>query len=94
MSRSNALSAVSVEGNSLASLRALRDRLAVAIDTTDSPRDLAPLAARFTDVLAQIDLLDPPVRVTKGTALDELATRRRTTGRPDSTGGSPSARLP
>ena len=41
-------------------LRALRDRLACAIDATDSARDLAPLSARMTEVLAEIGKLEKP----------------------------------
>lgn len=40
-----------------ASLEALADYLAEALDDTDSPRDQAPLASRLTDVLTQLDSL-------------------------------------
>ena len=60
----------------LAGLRALRDRLAEEIDQCESSRDVAALANRFTDVLAQIDELDPQVIEKPKTALDELRSRR------------------
>lgn len=48
------------KGDRLASLEALRDYLADALDNTDSPRDQAPLANRLTDVLLQIESLRDP----------------------------------
>lgn len=47
-------------GSRLTALRALRDRLALEIDTTASARDVAALSARLTDVLEQIEALTPP----------------------------------
>lgn len=61
----------------LAGLRALRDRLAEEIDQCESSRDVAALANRFTDVLAQIDELDPVVVAKTKTPLDELNARRK-----------------
>lgn len=43
----------------LAGLVALRDRLAQEIDGCESPRDVAALSRQFTDVLLQIDEVDP-----------------------------------
>ena len=60
-------------GDRLAALRALRDRLATEIDDCDSPRDLAALALRLTDVLTQIDAVPNTEQVS---AADELADRR------------------
>lgn len=48
------------EGDHLAILRSLRDRLATQIDSTSSARDLAPLASRLVEVLSEISRLDPP----------------------------------
>lgn len=42
----------------LAGLVALRDRLAMELDSCDSARDVAALSRQFTDVLAQIEELD------------------------------------
>lgn len=61
-------------GDRLKALRALRDLLAVEIDTCSSARDIAALSRQFADVLAQIEKLAPPEQ--KGTPLDELAKRR------------------
>lgn len=43
-----------------AALVALRDRLAEAIDGTDSGRDIAALSKRLMEVMAQIDALPDP----------------------------------
>lgn len=67
----------------LASLRALRDRVAREIDDADPATQgvtvltaLAALSNRYQDILREIDALDPPVVVRKKTPLDELAERR------------------
>lgn len=54
------LKRVAAAGDRLATLRALRDYLAEALDDTDSARDQAALSARLSDVLIQIDELAPP----------------------------------
>lgn len=61
----------------LASLKALRDRLAVDIDECESARDVAALSNRLMEVLAQIDELEAanPVKV-KANPIDEVAKRR------------------
>lgn len=51
---------VAQSGDRLATLRALRDYLARALDATASARDQAALSARLTDVLIQIQELTPP----------------------------------
>lgn len=61
-------------GNRLATLRELRDRIALQIDSTDSARDVAALAQRLMDVLEQIEQLDPAER---GDTVDEITARRR-----------------
>ena len=71
-------------GGRLAGLIALRDRLAVEIDSCDSARDVAALSRQFTDVLAQVDELQGGVEDKPLTALDEL--RRRREGRSKSAG--------
>lgn len=45
-------------GDRLGTLRALRDRIAREIDTTQSARDVAALSRQLTDVLAQIEDLE------------------------------------
>ena len=62
------------DGDRRAALEALRDRLAQEIDDTSYTRDLAALALRFTDVLAQIDDLPP---ASGGGAADQISARRR-----------------
>lgn len=56
MSRSPALAAVVAGGDQRASLEALRDRLAAAVDFAE-PRELAPLARQLSLVLAEIAAL-------------------------------------
>lgn len=63
-------------------LRALRDGLVSRLETCSSDQNYAVLARTLTDILAQIDLLDPPEPVKrKETPLDEftrkLVERRR-----------------
>lgn len=57
MSRPSLSAAVS-GGSHRASLEALRDYLADALDQTDSPRDQAPLANRLQAVLAELAEMD------------------------------------
>lgn len=62
----------------LAGLVALRERLALEIDSCDSSRDVAALSIRFMDVLAQIDELSGGA-VAAGapvSPLDELRRKR------------------
>jgi len=75
-------------GDRLGTLRALRDRIALQIDETESARDVAALAQRLMDVLEQIEHLDPAKR---GDEVDEITARRRSrrstgTTAPGSTG--------
>jgi hypothetical protein len=60
-------------GNRLATLEALRDRLAAEIDQCDTQKDLAALVLRLTDVLEQIDSMPSTQQVS---AADEIAERR------------------
>ena len=66
-------------GDRLGTLRALRDRIALQIDSTDSARDVAALAQRLMDVLEQIEHLDPARR---GDTVDEITARRDSRRRP------------
>lgn len=70
--------AESVSSGRIASLEALRDRLAQEIDGCESSRDVAALSNRFQDVLREIDELRPPVVEKPSTPLDELRARRET----------------
>jgi hypothetical protein len=60
----------------LAGLIALRDRLALEIDSAAQSRDVAALSRQFSDVLLQIDELEAPTLEKPLTALDELNKRR------------------
>jgi hypothetical protein len=73
------LSTVGAEGDRVATLRRLRDRLCDQIDRTDSSRDLASLARQLTDVLRQIDAAgrESP---DEDRTFDELARRRSARG--------------
>ena len=64
-------------GSRLRTLEALRDVLAVSITAAD-PDKRAPLAARLTDVLEQIERLTPAKKV--GDPVDEIAKRRASRG--------------
>ena len=67
----------SASGSRLQALEALRDVLAVSIVEAD-PDKRAPLAARLTDVLEQIEKLTPQAKA--GDPLDEIAARRTARG--------------
>ena len=60
----------------LAGLVALRERLALELDTATQPAAVAALSRQFTDVLLQIDELEAPTLEKPLTALDELNKRR------------------
>lgn len=77
-------------GDRLASLRALRDRLAESLDETESARDVATLSARLADVLEQIEACERAQVKPKGTPLDELRARRE--GKAAPSGASRAAR--
>ena len=64
-------------GSRLSALEALRDLLAASVVATD-PDKRAPLAARLTDVLEQIEKLTPQAKA--GDPLDEIAARRTARG--------------
>lgn len=67
------LVAAAASGSRLRTLEALRDVLAVSIGKADLDKR-APLAARLTDVLEQIEKLAPAKKV--GDPVDEIAKRR------------------
>jgi len=60
----------------LAGLVALRERLALEIDSAQQSRDVAALSRQFSDVLLQIEELEAPSVEKPLTALDELNKRR------------------
>ena len=60
-------------GDSLASLQALRDRLAAQLDATSSARDVAALSRQLTDVLARIESFAGPE---PSRVVGEIAARR------------------
>lgn len=68
------LSDVAATGNRIATLEALRNRLATELDGCASSRDVAALASRLQAVMAELDTIAPPVAGL--TPLDELRLRR------------------
>lgn len=75
-------------GDRLTALVALRDVLARSV--LEAPADKrAPLAARLTDVLEQIELLSPTVK--DGDPVDEIAKRRTARGASAATGAGRTA---
>jgi hypothetical protein len=73
----------------LPSLTALRDRLAIELDITQSKRDIAALSARLSAVLAQIDAMPKQVpskrneiAVNRARRQAEAARRAPVEGRP------------
>ena len=70
------LAEVAAKGDRLASLQALRDRLATDLDECESKRDVAALSQRLMDVLEQIADIEKAQPAKEGTALDEFSRRR------------------
>lgn len=58
-------------------LRALRERLADAIDNCESARDISSMSKQLMDVVKMLDGVDVPESQGKGTVLDELRARRQ-----------------
>lgn len=73
---SDSLVAAVASGDRLGALRALRDRLALEVDSCGSARDVAALSQRLMDVLTQIAAVEAEAPEQEGTALDELKRRR------------------
>ena len=65
---------IAKSGDRLATLEALRNRLAIEIDNCQSSRDIAALSNRLQSVMAELDSVGPPVGGL--TPLDELRLRR------------------
>ena len=70
------IKSVAQEGDRLATLKALRDRLASAIDDSTGAVGIAQLSKQLTDVLDQIAALTP-VETKEETPLDEFTRRLR-----------------
>lgn len=81
------LASVAAKGDRIATLCALRDKLAGWIDVCDEPRDIAALSARLADVLTQIASVEP----SKTSKRDELARKRAERQRAASGDGGGSA---
>ena len=85
------LADASASGSRVDTLRALRDLLARELeDPGTPPAAKAAMARQVVLILAEIDELAPPEQ--KGTALDELASRRRAAGKPDASSRAGSSR--
>lgn len=67
------IAGVAQTGDCLATLEALRDRLAQEIDDCMSNRDLAALTLRLVDILQRIDNMPQSAPTSKA---DEIAARR------------------
>ena len=63
-------------GDRLETLYQLRDKLAETLDETHSARDIAPLAKRFSDTLADIAQLEDERGKTAGSVIDDILEQR------------------
>jgi predicted nucleic acid-binding Zn-ribbon protein len=70
------LAQIAALNDRLDTLKALRDKLALAIDATESSRDLAALSRQLTDVLAQIEEIEKSLPAKKDTPLDAVKKNR------------------
>lgn len=64
-------------GNQLETLKTLRDKLAQTLDSTQSARDIAPLAKRFADTLEEIARLEKEQSKGAGTVIGEILEGRQ-----------------
>ena len=70
------LEEIAEKGDDLEALKALRQKIAQTIDSTESARDLPPLARRFQEVIEKIAELEEEQRLKgKGSVLDEVLQR-------------------
>lgn len=86
------LTSAAASGDNLATLKQLRDDLALRMENATSDQNYSVMARVFTDVLDKIAVLDAQAKGVKGTVMDELAKRRTASGRPDSSGKTGSTR--
>lgn len=63
-------------GNQLETLYTLRDKLAETLDKTQSARDIAPLAKRFSDTLSEIAKLESEQGSSNGSVIDGILAKR------------------
>ena len=64
-------------GDQLKALYELRDKLASTLDETKSARDIAPLAKRFADTLAEIAKLESEQDAGSGTTIGGILEKRK-----------------
>lgn len=69
------IAAIAAEGDRLATMRALRDRLAADLDDCASARDVAALSRQLSQSLEIIQALEQGRNVARS-PLDDLASRR------------------
>lgn len=69
------IAAIAAEGDRLATMRALRDRLAADLDDCASARDVAALSRQLSQALDIIDGLEAGRKMARS-PLDDLAARR------------------
>ena len=70
------LNDIAKAGDNRVLLEALRDRLALELDSTDSANEVARLSQRLVEVVDKLGV-EPAVVEKKGTPLDELKARRK-----------------
>jgi hypothetical protein len=71
------LTYAATSGDRLATLRALRDRLAEEIDASKSARDIASLSKQMTEVLEQIDKIESSKSGDEVTILETVLIKHR-----------------
>ncbi len=76
------LSQAAKSGDRRATLTALRDNLATAIENTESGRDIAALSKRLMEVMAELDALPCDARA----AANPVVQRRKRAARKESPG--------
>ena len=73
----NSLLSAAQDGNQLETLKKLRDKLAQTLDETTSARDIAPLAKRFADTLAEIAKIESEQSQDHESVIEEILEGRR-----------------
>lgn len=77
LSKYDSVTEAVASGDQVEMLKAQTDALAVAIDTCETPRDLAALHNRLTHTLTSLRELDPPKKQTSADKRRKEAAERR-----------------
>jgi hypothetical protein len=83
---------VSKASDDVEALVALRDRLALEIDTTDSPQILAILSRQFLAVIAELAELKPPAASRVDEIAEKYARKLKAIRSPDTPNKAPAKR--